>query len=368
MQTQHPRQADMDALVHSEVKDQVSKMANLNINEISTLPQHPEPVDMDALIHPELKDYFSKMAHVDITEETLPKAREYIKALAAATKAKARLITYDNIEITTKYIPGPRNPKDSPDVYVKIYKDKNDKSNTKKPGLFWIYGGGLVMGSCDQADFRCQYYAHEANCVVVNVGHRLAPENPYPAPIEDCYTALVWMRDSAEELGIDVDKIAVFGQSSGGGMVAALSLLARDRGGPKICLQLPLYPMLDHRNTTPSSYEVVDARIWNRQKNIFAWGAYLGDLAEEEVPPYASASRATDYSNLPPTFTFIGTIDTFRDETIEYVNKLTQAQVPVEFQLYPGCFHGFDLIVPNAQVSKDVTALIISALKKAFAA
>lgn len=329
--------------------------------------QHPKPVDLDKEINPELKKTLDGMKPAYLTKETLEATRKYILEVAAEVQKKLPH-DVDDIGISTRYIPGPKNPKDSPDVYVKVYRKKGD--NSVKPGFLWIYGGGMVMNKCDSYDYMCQKVAQQTDCVVVNVGYRLAPEHPYPAAVEDCYAALSFMKDSAEELGIDADRIVVFGQSSGGGLVAALSVLARDRGGPKISLQMPLYPMLDCANNSPSAYEIQDPRVWNQAKNQFAWDSYLGDLAKadlKDIPPYASASRTVDYAGLPPTFIFIGTLDVFRDETIAYVSKLAQAQVPVEFHLYPGCFHGFDIVVPEAKVSQEADALMFGAIKKAFA-
>jgi acetyl esterase/lipase len=150
--------------------------------------------------------------------------------------------------------------------------------------------------------------------------------------------------------------------SAGGGLTAANSLMARDRGGPSILFQMPLCPMLDPRNSTPSHHEITDNHVWNTACNESAWKMYLGNESITTVSPYAAPILATDFSNLPPTYTLVGDLDRFRDETLEYVTKLTQAGVPTEFTLYPGCFHCFDVMLPNAQISKRASTRILEAL------
>lgn len=320
-----------------------------------------ESLDLNAHVHPELKETFANLPSLNISRKNLVESRKLLREIFTSFKGKTRT-PYDHISITTKHIPG---PKDAPEVYVRIY---NKSENTQRPALLYIHGGGFILGHPDESDPICQRLAYETDCVVISPDYRLAPEHPFPAAIEDCYSTLVWIKDSAQELGIDVNKIAVAGQSAGGGLCAGLTLLARDRGGPAICFQIPLYPMIDDRNVTPSSQEIVDGRCWNREANIDAWDMYLGENNRKDVSPYAAASRATDFSRLPPTFTFVGSLDVFRDENIEYVTKLLQAGVPTEFHIYPGCFHGFDAFVPDAEVSKHATESFITALKKAFAA
>ncbi|GLC31951.1 alpha/beta hydrolase [Clostridium omnivorum] len=264
---------------------------------------------------------------------------------------------------TTRIIKGPES-----ELLVKIYEPKHRK-NGKLPALFWIHGGGYVLGHPDGDDGLCECFVNEINCVVVSIDYRLAPEHKYPAAIEDCYAGLKWTTDNSEELGIDVSRIAIAGASAGGGLTAALALLARDKGGPQIAFQMPLYPMLDDRNATPSSYEINEENLptaWNREANIAAWNMYLGRSASDEVSPYAAPARAKYLTGLPPVYTFIGQLDPFRDETIEYVARLAQAGVPVEFHLYPGCFHGFDSIFNNAEISRQARNQCIEALNKAL--
>lgn len=266
-----------------------------------------------------------------------------------------------HVVTTKRMITGPGG-----ELMVKIYEPAN-RSHTSLPAVLYIHGGGYVLGHPDRDDINCEITVLEVNCVVVSVDYRLAPEHPYPAAIDDCYTALKWMADSATELNIDSKRIAVAGASAGGGLTAALSLMVRDKGGPAICFQMPLYPMIDNRNVTHSSYEITSSKAaWNRGHNIAAWKMYLGEDASGEVSPYAAAIHADNYMGLPPTYTCVGQLDPFRDETIEYVARLVQAGVDVEFHLYPGCFHGFEVYVPQAEISKRAGMEYMNALKRAL--
>ncbi len=269
----------------------------------------------------------------------------------------------DNVITTSRMIEGPETK-----LLVKIYEPRN-KAAAKLPAIFWIHGGGYVLGHPDGDDSLCECFVEKINCAVFSVDYRLAPEHPYPAAIEDCYAALKWVVDNADEFNVDISKIAIAGASAGGGLTAALALMVRDRGEIKVAFQAPLYPMIDDRNETPSSYEINEKNLptaWNREANVVAWNMYLGKYASGEVPIYAAPARATDLSGLPPAYTFIGQLDPFRDETIEYVARLAQAGVPVEFHLYPGCFHGFDSIFNDAKISTQAREEFINALSRAL--
>jgi len=256
---------------------------------------------------------------------------------------------------------------DGGEMLVKIY-EPIERNRDKLPAMLWIHGGGFVMGHPDMDDLLCERFVQTANCVVVSVDYRLAPEHPYPAAIEDCYAGLVWMTAEAPSLGIDVKRVAIAGASGGGGLTAALALMARDKGGPSIIFQMPLYPMLDNRNETPSSYEITDAHAtWSRSNNLTAWRMYLGEEKDtNELSPYAVPSRADNLAGLPPTYTCIGQLDLFRDETFDYVTRLAQAGVDVEMNLYPGSFHCFEVFVPEAEVSQRASQNYLDAMARAL--
>lgn len=310
---------------------------------------------MEKKVHPELREVFAVMPGMPITQESI----EGIRAGIAQQISQLRSSSSPNVETTEKFVPGTEG---NPEVRVLIHRPK--AQTDVLPGIYYIHGGGYILGTAEMFSSGCEHYAEQFNCVVVNVDYRLAPEHPYPAPIEDCYSGLKWFAENATELNVDPERIVVVGASAGGGLTAALSLLARDRKGPKIAAQFPLYPMIDDRCNTPSNEEITDERVWNGIGNRAAWDMYLGDFKDaDDVPIYAAPARAEDYSDLPPTFTCIGDLDPFRDETITYVQRLRQCGVPVEFHLYPGGFHGFEGFVPQASISQQLTSTFESALK-----
>jgi acetyl esterase/lipase len=311
----------------------------------------------ESRVNPELRELLPTMPQEKFSREDLPEIRSVSeKAFSQMRPAGGK----GDCSVYNRMIPGPEG---APDVRVRIYEPA--QKGQDRPGLLYIHGGGYVIGSPEMTEMPCIQFVAELNCVVVSVDYRLAPENPFPAPLEDCYAALKWFSENAAELGVDAGRIAVTGSSAGGGLTATLALLARDRKGPPIVLQLPLCPMIDERNITPSSREFTDPRVWSREKNIFGWKMYLGDMCGEEVSPYAAAVHATDLSGLPPAYIYVGELDALRDETIEYVERLLQAGVPTEFHIYPGCFHSFEM-AGQAEVSRRAKAELIGALRRAL--
>ena len=262
-----------------------------------------------------------------------------------------------------KMIPGPVG---APDVRVRIYEPRI--KNETLPGILYLHYGGYSIGSPEHEDDNCIKYVKEINCVVVSVDYRMAPENPAPAAYEDCYAALVWFSENAKELNVDPNRIAVTGFSAGGGLTCSLVLLARDRKGPKICFQMPLAPTIDDRLKTQSTIEFIDKHGLNYESCKNIWNMYLGEGHEnrDDIDIYAAPARATDYSNLPPCFAFVGGLDPHRDETMNYVSNLAKADVPVSFALFAGGIHGFDLQNPNAHISKQAVNLAISNMKRAL--
>ncbi|MEK5333151.1 alpha/beta hydrolase [Lysinibacillus sp. FSL W8-0992] len=311
---------------------------------------------MENQVHPELTTFLSAMQELNLTRENIAESRSVMNEALGSEEVKM-----ENVTTTERFITSPNG---APDVRIRIY-EPTEKYGTL-PAILYIHGGGFIIGSIEMFDASCQMLVSQLDCVVVSVGYRLAPEHPYPAGVEDCYTALEWVAANADELGIDVTRLAVHGASAGGGLTAAVSLLARDRKGPKIAFQMPLYPMIDNRCILPSNDEITDARVWNGPQNHLAWEMYLGPNYAVDAPIYAAPLHAEDYSNLPPTYTFIGDLDPFRDETIEYIARLTKAGVPTEFHLYPGCFHGFEHMVPQAEISQRAIENYMHAFKKAF--
>jgi acetyl esterase/lipase len=255
------------------------------------------------------------------------------------------------------------SPNGDPDVIVRVYSPP--ASEQPRPCCYWIHGGGYIFGTIDTSDARCVQTAETLDCVVVSVEYRLAPEHPYPAPLEDCYTGLAWTAAHTGELGIDPARIAVVGQSAGGGLAAGLALLVRDRGEIPLCFQLLIYPMIDDRNTTPSSHLVT--KVWTRETNILGWHSYLGhEPGLPDVSPYAAPARAEDLRGLAPAFIGVGTLDVFRDENIDYARRLLAAGVPTELHVYAGAPHGFEGLAPQAAVSQRFNRDIAEALRRAL--
>lgn len=222
-----------------------------------------------------------------------------------------------------------------------VYTPKEKKDNV--PGLLWIHGGGYGLGAPEQDFTFIEDFINASGCVIVAPDYLNSPDAPYPAAFNDCYDALLWLKENVSTYKIRNDKIFVGGNSAGGGLCAAVTLKARDTGDVNIAFQMPLYPMIDDRMETASAQNN-DAPVWNTKSNEIAWNMYLGELyGTDDVPKYAAPARETDYSGLPPTLTYVGTIEPFTDETLIYVDNLKNAGVEVMFRSFEGCFHGFIL-------------------------
>jgi acetyl esterase/lipase len=246
---------------------------------------------------------------------------------------------------------------DGTKLRICVYSPENPKENV--PGLLWIHGGGYAIGVPEQDEGFIKRFINASNCVVVAPDYRRSVECPYPAALDDCYSSLLWLRDHADDYKIRNDQLMIGGNSAGGGLTAALSLYARDKNEVAIAFQMPLYPMLDDRMKTESAKDN-DAPIWNSKSNYLGWRLYLGDLfGTDNVPFYASPARAASFKNLPPTFSFVGSIEPFRDETINYINKLRENNIPVYFEVYEGCFHAFDLVGANTAIGKKAAAFLM---------
>lgn len=212
------------------------------------------------------------------------------------------------------------------------------------PALLWMHGGGLVIGNARMDDAYLARFVKDLGIVVVSVDYRLAPRHPYPAAIDDCYTALKWVHAQAKILGIDASRIAVGGSSAGGGLAANLAQLAHDRGEVKLAYQLLVYPMLDDRSSLHSAHPFRRWMTWTPQNNRFGWESYLGQpVGAQPVPPYAIAARRTDLSGLPPAWIGVGSLDLFYDENTAYARQMQQCGVACRLEVVEGAFHGFDV-------------------------
>ena len=309
------------------------------------------------LVDPELIPGLQRHLPDTLNSDTLAQYRSMILEMVAAIP-KPTSEALRNVRFEDRKIPGPAG---APDLRVLIY-TPGQRSAEKLPAILHIHGGGFVSGTADMSDPNSRAYAVDMNCVVVSVDYRLAPETQFPGPVEDCYAALVWLHGAADELGIDLERIAIAGESAGAGLVAGLCLLARDRGLRRPCFQYLAEPMLDHRS--PQSDHPHTGRVgWTRDHNRFGWASMLGG-APSDVSPYASAALADDLSDLPPTYIHIGAIDLFFEESLDYARRLTRAGVSVELHVWPGAYHAFGAV--DAHVSREARRVARTALQRAL--
>jgi acetyl esterase/lipase len=296
------------------------------------------------------------MSQPGISFEDIPAARKAMEG----TQLKMPLAR--GVKTRDRVIAGPAG---APEIKIRIYHP--EKQTDKLAALLWIHGGGYMFGDLDQDDANCSQLALAGNCVVVSVDYRLAPENPYPAPLADCYAALQWVAANTGELKVDPQRIAIGGGSAGGGLAAGLALLARDRAEVKIIFQFLIYPMLNDCNVIPAGDNRPEAILWTRSANLAGWRAYLGcEPGGEGVACYAAASRATALSGLAPAYIAVGDLDLFVQEDVEYARKLIEAGVPTELHVYPGGCHAFDMMLPEAAISKQFNGDLHRALKRAL--
>ncbi|MEM6428458.1 MAG: alpha/beta hydrolase [Deinococcota bacterium] len=293
-----------------------------------------------------------------VTLDDIPTMRQTLDNLNAATVAALPAI--EGVVSRDQYAPAPEG---APDVMVRVYEPAARAATL--PALLWIHGGGFVLGSVESDDLKVKALTLQLNCVIASVEYRLAPEHPFPAPLEDCYAALKWLASNAEQLRVDAGRIAIGGQSAGGGLAAGLGLLARDRAEVDVCYQLLIYPMLDDTNVEQASSDVPDAPLWTRANNLIGWRSYLGqEPGSEGVSKYAAPFHAEDVSGLPPTYIGVGTPDLFRDEDIAYAQRLIRANVPTELHVYADGFHAFDGFAAESDAAQRFTAEYVRLVKR----
>jgi acetyl esterase/lipase len=244
-----------------------------------------------------------------------------------------------------------------PQVPVRMFLP--DKASRRHPGLLWLHGGGMVLDTTAMEDATCRAFADRLGIVVASVSYRLAPEHPYPTPLEDCYTALRWLAALPD---VDADRIAVGGASAGGGLAAALALLARERGEIHPVMQLLVCPMLDDRTSADTDANRRRLRLWNHADNRFGWNCYLGPAAAGPVPPLAAPARHDDLAGLPRAWIGVGTHDLFHDEDIAYGHRLRQAGVACTVDVVPGAYHCFDRIEAQTPVAQAFFDAQVAAL------
>ncbi|RCG33004.1 alpha/beta hydrolase [Sphaerisporangium album] len=294
-------------------------------------------------IDPELR---ALLDDLPLMSELSPEAVEQMRRLPSAP-LDALLVgrAVDRRELTIPTPDGARLP-------MSIFSPGGADRSTAAPCVYWIHGGGMVMGDrFSQIDIPLEWL-DLLGAVVVSVDYRLAPEVTGTTLVDDCYQGLLWVAGHAGELGVDPARIVVAGASAGGGLAAGVTLMARDRGTPVIAAQMLICPMLDHRNVTTSSRQYSGGPgVWTREMNEYGWRSVLGDLAGEDVPVYVSPAAAGDLSGLPTTYIDAGSAEVFRDEDVDYATRIWAAGGQAELHVWAGGFHGFDALYPEVRIS-----------------
>ena len=312
---------------------------------------------MRHLVDPALLPGLDLMPSLDLDAQSLPLIRQGMAQMTAMVpEPQGTGIIWRNERVGTA---------DGRLVPVRIYTPAGGASSAL-PAILHIHGGGYVMGSVGTNHVANMRLAADVGAVIVSVDYRLAPETTAPGAVDDCYAALCWLHRQSGPLGIDPARVAVRGESAGGGLAAALCLLARDRGFPAIAHQNLIYPMLDDRTCIARQPDHLGAFVWTPQANDFGWRSLLGQApGGADVSPYAAPARAVDLTGLPPAFIAVGALDLFLVEDMDYARRLIEAGVTTELHVYPGAYHGFDILPdapPSIRMKQDATTALRSAL------
>jgi len=310
------------------------------------------------LVDPEIAPLLEVFPPLNLSAEILPLLRQGQAAPIPDTPDPEEL--FPGVVVSEERAPGEDG---DPEVRVLLYRPR--KQADAAPGLVWMHGGGYVMGQAEADDLLCRRIADETGAVIASVDYRLAPETPAPGPLHDCYAVLRWLHGSADTHGLDPARIAIGGASAGGGLAAALAILARDRAELGVSFQALVYPMLDDRTgSTTEPHPYAGDFIWTPNDNVFGWSSLLGGKpGSADVSAYSAAARVESVAGLPPTYLSVGALDLFAEEDLAYATRLLRAGVPTEFHLYPGAFHAYDL-VPTATVTQSHLRDLIGALQR----
>ena len=303
------------------------------------------PIPFDSELQPAY-DAVSSADTAPISVDLLPEVRAED---AAAVPTTDRLSRDGRFEVAERKVPG--LPGD-PEVSLLICTPAGVAAEPR-PTIYHTHGGGMFSGDHRVDLDPLLEMAESFGAALVSVGYRLAPEHPYPAPIDDVYAGLLWIAEHADELGLDPERIVAAGTSAGGGLTAALALTVRDKGGPRLLGQLLMCPMLDDRNDSASVRQMAGVDVWDRVSNGFGWRALLGPASGgPQVSPYAAPARAADLSGLPPAYIDVGSAESLRDEAVAYADRIWQADGEAELHIWAGGFHVFDMVAPEARISR----------------
>lgn len=303
----------------------------------------------NAKVHPELRDVFNKYPRIHYSAKNRWLIQSLIRLMPASKAPKD--ISIKNVRITSR--------DGSAKTRLRVYQPTSP--NSASPVLIWMHGGGYIIGKPEIEDPICIQFARELGIGIVSVDYRLAPRHPFPAGLEDCYSALTWAKDNARAFGFDSSRIAIGGTSAGGGLAATLAQLAHDRNEVSPVFQLLTYPMLDDRTALRADIDDSLSPAWSQRSNRFGWQSYLGN---GEPQPYSVPARRENLSGLPPAWIGVGTLDVFFDEDTKYAQRLKEAGIACELNVIEGAFHGFDVFNPNLPIVRDFRKSQISALRK----
>lgn len=304
-------------------------------------------------IHPQLQEVARKSPRISFGKKTLWLVNLMVSLMPAPRLAPDVLV--ENVFI--------RGQKDQRKIRLRIYKPASATGPT--PALLWLHGGGYLIGKPEMNDRGCAEYVRELGLVVVSVAYRRAPRHPFPAALDDSYAALTWLAAHAGQLGIDTARIALGGESAGGGLAAALAQLAHDRQEVKPAFQLLVYPMLDDRTVVRADADDSNNVMWTQKSNRLGWESYLGQACgADDAPAYAVPARRADLSGLPPAWIGVGALDLFHDEDVAYAQRLTASGVACELVVVPGAFHGFDQFDPELPIVQAFRQSKLAALRR----
>lgn len=311
-------------------------------------------------VAPELRDVLAAFPAADYDNWPLQERRESMKTMERPPLAPELQV----VRREERHVPDLNG---APDVRVLVYTPPSTAASAR-PAILHVHGGGYVIGDPNMNDAMNRQMSLAADCVIVSVDYRLAPETTFPGALEDCYAALIWLRDHAAELGVDTTRIAVAGESAGGGHAAALATHARDQGGPAVSFMLLDSPMIDDRTCAdPDPHPHCGHFVWTPQANRFGWKSMLGvEPGGADVPANGSPARAEDLRGMPATFISVGALDLFLEESLEYIRRLARAGVDVELHVIPGAYHGYSMAQGSPQGALN-TELRLAAIKRAFA-
>jgi acetyl esterase/lipase len=288
-----------------------------------------------------------------------PATIEGMRASSMAMSERRPPLPEDGIAIEERFVPGPDG---APEIRVLIYRPPGARGPL--PVYLDIHGGAYVSNTADIDEPFCRAIVNAVGCAVVSVDYRVAPETRWPGAVEDCLAALRWVAAEGETMGFDAGRIAIGGESAGGGLTAALALMARDRGGPELKLQMLGQPMLDDRT---GQHPYAGEYTFTPEANHAGWTAYLGvEAGSDQVPAEAVPARVADLANLPPAFITVGALDLLADECIDYAKRLMNAGVPTELHVMPGAFHGAIVMAPNGPIARSAAGLMLAAIRRAL--